>query len=435
MAFLMTAVVCGCKNEPQNSSGDTVETIVEEVVVDENGNPISNSQQSAVSNENTADDTNTDDNNSEAGTENTKNEINIDYEKVVEVDICDDIVRGYLNAGNNSDQYFWLSNYTSTGARYDKQNLSLDWAVDLSAEYTVYFSENADFSNPVTVKTTVSRDLSAATLIPGKTYYWKVLGEVSDQVLGGGRIKVNNAPARWIYVDGIKNVRDMGGWKTEGGKTVKYGMLYRGAQLNSEKNGEIVNVISEKGIETFKSLGIKTEFDLRAESNVHIPPAKMQINHVFIGNHTSYSNIFSKNVKDTVVSNYKQIFNYLSESSNYPIYAHCQGGADRTGTYAFLLNGLLGVKYEDLIRDFELTSFAGTMRWRSAGFGDTFNDTDEDYVDGEMTIRWRALYNGMMDYGKENGCATLSEAIEHWFINYIGIPKSQIDSFKSIMLE
>ena len=129
------------------------------------------------------------------------------------------------------------------------------------------------------------------------------------------------------------------------------------------------------------------------------------------------------------------MFTYLSDASNYPIYTNCQGGADRTGTYAFLLNGLLGVSYDDLTRDFELTSFSGTPRWRSAGNGGTFNKSDADYVDGTVTVAWRALYDGMMEYGAKNGCTTLQQSIEHWFINYIGVPKSQIDSFKSIMLK
>ena len=130
------------------------------------------------------------------------------------------------------------------------------------------------------------------------------------------------------------------------------------------------------------------------------------------------------------------MFKYLSDASNYPIYTHCQGGADRTGTYAFLLNGLLGVSYEDLTRDFELTSFAGTKRWRGEGKGGSFGPNDTSYkTETGQTIAWGVLYNEMMQYGTENGCTTLQQSIEHWFINYIGIPKSQIDSFKSIMLE
>ena len=35
-------------------------------------------------------------------------------------------------------------------------------------------------------------------------------------------------------------------------------------------------------------------------------------------------------------------------------------------------------------------------------------------------------------HGKDNGCTTLQESIEHWLTNYAGVPKSQIDSFRSI---
>ena len=100
-----------------------------------------------------------------------------------------------------------------------------------------------------------------------------------------------------------------------------------------------------------------------------------------------------------------------------------------------MLNGLLGVSYEDLTRDFELTSLSGQKRWRSAGAGNTFSDSNENMSEGSNEIRWRQLYTSMMEYGVQNGCKTLQQSIEHWLINYVGVPKSQIDSFKSIMLE
>ena len=47
-----------------------------------------------------------------------------------------------------------------------------------------------------------------------------------------------------------------------------------------------------------------------------------------------------------------------------PIYVHCWGGADRTGASVMCIEGLLGVSEEDLMKDYELTSFSsyGTRR-------------------------------------------------------------------------
>ena len=39
------------------------------------------------------------------------------------------------------------------------------------------------------------------------------------------------------------------------------------------------------------------------------------------------------------------------------MYFHCIGGADRTGTLAFLIEALLGVNEGDMSKDYELTSF------------------------------------------------------------------------------
>lgn len=429
LAVLMIIGICGCKSNNDDLSSITVETIYEEVVLDENGNEISSvenptsSQQSTTSTEtpDTSSNTSSDTNGNTVSTD-----VYIDYDTVVEIDICDDIVRGYLDSKTVEQQYYWLSTYTVNNTRYDHQNLSLDWKMDLSSEYTVYFSENSDFSNPIILKTDSGRELKNAILIPGKTYYWKAIGNTSDAVLGGGKIKLKDAPVRFIYVHGIRNVRDMGGWKTESGKTVKYEMLYRGQQLDN---------IKAEGLATLKQLGIKTEFDIRHDSQNHSETEGTDFNYYYMSTATSYKGLFSSGNKTEITNNYKKMFEILSDSSNYPIYTHCQGGSDRTGTFAFLLNGLLGVPYEDLLRDFELTSFCGQKRWRSEGNGGTFNKADADMKDGGVTVTWREMYNGMMDYGSKNGCTTLQQSIEHWFINYVGVPQEQIDSFKSIMLE
>jgi len=44
---------------------------------------------------------------------------------------------------------------------------------------------------------------------------------------------------------------------------------------------------------------------------------------------------------------------------NYPMVIHCIGGTDRTGTYAYLINGLLGVSEEELILDYDISFMAG----------------------------------------------------------------------------
>lgn len=421
LVFAMVLCVCGCNEEPDNSSSDVVEVEVEEIIIDETGNNMTSSDNTITSSENNpSTQTPTTSNNSSEATSSTAT--TIDYNTVVEVDICDDVIRGYLSAADAKNQFYWLKTYE--GQWFDNQYLSLDWYRDGSLSYTLYFSENADFSNAITTVTT-SAIIKNTILTPGKTYYWKVIGTISSEVLGGGRIKVNDAPVRWIQIDGVGNVRDMGGWKTESGKTVKYGMLYRGRRLED---------VSEEGIATIKQLGLKTELDLRyADQKFQTPGTGM--NYEFIEMPGQYDSVL-KNKPEVIKASYKRIFELLADKNNYPFYAHCNAGADRTGTFAFIANGLLGVSYEDLTRDFELTSFSSSgKRWRGKGTGGTFAEGDDVMQeDSSNTVAWGRLYKTMMAYGEENGCTTLQASIEHWLLNYIGVPQSQIDSFKRIML-
>lgn len=425
VAFAMVLCICGCKNsDTDNLSSDSVEVEYQEIIVDETGSTITQTNDSSTQSDNNSSVVETPSQSTPSSNVTSKiPAITIDYNTVVEVDICDDIIRGYLDAKDATNQYFWLSTYS--GQKLDHQSLSLDWYRDGSMSYTIYFSENADFSNAMTIITNYS-DIEGTTLIPGKTYYWKVIGTLTADALGGGKIKVKDAPVRWIDIDGVGNVRDMGGWKTASGKTVKYGMLYRGRRLED---------VSEEGIATIKRLGLKTELDLRyADQKFQTPGTGM--NYQFIETPGQYDSVL-KNEPVIFKASYKKIFELLSNESNYPFYAHCNAGADRTGTFAFIVNGLLGVSYEDLTRDFELTSFSPTgKRWRGKGTGGTFAAGDDVMQeDSSNTVAWGRLYKTMMAYGAENGCTTLQSSIEHWLLNYIGVPQAQIDSFKSIMLE
>ena len=423
LALIMVLCVCGCSSD-NNTSSEPSEVEYETIIVDQNGQEITSSTDTSTS-EGTTDNSSVDTPTQSSMSSNASGNsaIVIDYDTVVEVDICDDIIRGYLEAKDAKNQYFWLSTYS--GQKYDHQVLSLDWYRDGSLSYTIYFSENADFSNSTTITTKYSY-VEGTTLIPGKTYYWKVIGTLTADALGGGRIKVKDVPVRWINIDGVGNVRDMGGWKTTSGKTVKYGMLYRGRKLEN---------VTEEGIATIKQLGLKTELDIRYASQKFQTPGT-GMNYEFIESPGQYDGVM-KNEPEVFKASYKRLFEVLSDESNYPFYAHCNAGADRTGTYAFIVNGLLGVSSEDLTRDFELTSFSSSgKRWRGKGTGGTFAEGDDVMQeDSNNTVAWGRLYKTMMAYGAENGCTTLQSSIEHWLLNYIGVPQSHIDSFKSIMLE
>lgn len=423
LALCMALCTFGCNKSEGDLSSTGTEIIYEEIVV--GGESTDNSSTDATTGGNTSvtDKSNVSSGDNTSTPDNDKTEKTIDYNTTVEIDICDDIIRGYLDASNVYSQYTFLSDYSSYSLDY--QSVDLDWDTDGSLVYTLTVSENQDFSNAYVTKVKYN-DVKSTVFVPGKTYYWKVTGENGDTVLGGGKLKIKNSPVRYINIDGSANARDMGGWKTESGKTVKYEKMYRGKNLDG---------VTETGLATIKQLGLKTEIDIRY-ANQKNQAAGTGMNYVFLETSAQYDYIFKDSYKSEVVTNYKEIFSLLSNESNYPFYTHCSAGADRTGTFAFITNGLLGVSYEDLTRDFELTSFSSVgKRWRGKGDGGTFAENDTVMQeDGGNYVAWGELYNKMMEYGQQNGCTTLSSSIEHWLTHYVGVPQSQIDSFKNIML-
>ena len=71
----------------------------------------------------------------------------------------------------------------------------------------------------------------------------------------------------------------------------------------------------------------------------------------------SYDNFF--NQENNAIM--KSIFSDLANKNNYPMYAHCTYGRDRTGMICYLLEGLLGVSEEDAYKDYELSAFTDSF--------------------------------------------------------------------------
>ena len=109
----------------------------------------------------------------------------------------------------------------------------------------------------------------------------------------------------------------------------------------------------------------------------------------------------------------KKIFSVLADTSNYPVYVHCWGGADRTGTVVFLLSAILGVKAEDLFLDYEITSLSS--------WGERSSDSEQ----------FRSLLSSLDEYGTADD--PINDKCEK-FILSTGITEQQIDNIRKIFL-
>ena len=215
------------------------------------------------------------------------------------------------------------------------------------------------------------------------------------------------------------NFRDFGGRRTADGRRVKQGMAYRGQGLNDNSLTGDEPGRNRLTVEDVKyltgTLGIRTDLDLRSDGET----AKMKESPLGAGvafiqrSSACYAGIFTSDGKKVMAEN----FRVFCRPENYPIYFHCIGGADRTGSLAYVLNGVLGVDRHELETDWEST------------FYPRIPDANPD---PKFWCRESHFNNGFSKYGKEGD--SWNRRIELYLLD-CGVTKEEIEAFRSIMLE
>ena len=218
---------------------------------------------------------------------------------------------------------------------------------------------------------------------------------------------------RMIKAEGLYNVRDIGGYVAENGKRIVFDKLYRGSEMNLCFDHGVQ--ITEKGVKTLvEDLGVRTDIDLRNEEEccgIIKSPLGEKINYFRLPV-LGYMSIFEERFNKTLYD----IFTLLSERKNYPAYLHCWAGADRTGTVITILKAFLGVSYEDICRDHEISTFSiFGLRGRS----------NKEFTYVEVFEHLRKTYPA----------ETLQKSAERYLMEKVGLTEKTLDEIKNILLE
>lgn len=252
---------------------------------------------------------------------------------------------------------------------------------------------------------------------------------------------------RILPVDGMYNLRDVGGYPTETGKRIKWGVLYR---------SDYFALIKDSGLEYVKNLGFKTIIDYREEEEIKGSPNRKISNDIVTyvcdpnahtamvagalhdNEHLSKEDSIVAYARKAVEENpkagdlrmiqqqlsfienkesreaFKKSLKVLSEPENNPSVQHCRGGKDRTGFGLMLLEGILGVPKDIIVYDYMLTKKARAeknVRYyqkyldlskdeRVADYLFSLFDTKPEYIEASIN-KIVADYGSIKQYAKD----------------------------------
>lgn len=265
---------------------------------------------------------------------------------------------------------------------------------------------------------------------------------------------------RIVPLQGMYNVRDIGGYLTEDGKRIKWNTILRGDHLINLK-------IEEK--EKFESMYIDTIIDLRSAGEIdsHPNPYLMQKQTIYCdpNAHTAafagiLQDLNSKdndlelsdlefNSKDAIKQMelqqkrfvhekdskdaFSRVLRALLSDETENSYQHCRGGKDRTGYSIMLVQGILGLDREQIVEDYMLTKLARQEKNKS--YKERFlkmangNQDIADYLYVHFDTQENFILAAYDDIINAYG------SIQKYVIKELGIELEMISKFKDKYLE
>ena len=177
----------------------------------------------------------------------------------------------------------------------------------------------------------------------------------------------NEPLERFLPLKGCFNFRDLGGYPTLDGRTVKWRRLFRSDNQFHLTNEDVDYVANNLGVVTVVDLRSPEEFQQEGSRANTIPTAQyhnipflQELPHADLRNTDQdpverYSTLYLgiiRNAGNRIAS----ALTALTTGDSLPAVFHCSAGKDRTGILSALVLGTLGVSEQDIIEDYAITN-------------------------------------------------------------------------------
>ncbi|KAK2750433.1 hypothetical protein FQN57_003913 [Myotisia sp. PD_48] len=177
----------------------------------------------------------------------------------------------------------------------------------------------------------------------------------------------------FIEVDGIYNLRDLGGYAINSTTSIRRNFIYRSAHLSSVTatgSKALVDQLGVRRIYDFRSLGEAEKtpsVEIEGALRCHVPvfrdidasPEGLALRY---GHYTSPNGVegfvkaYSEISQAAAKHAFKVTFEHIRDRPTEALLFHCAAGKDRTGVFAALVMRIAGVRDDDLIGyEYQLT--------------------------------------------------------------------------------
>ncbi|MBB3981905.1 protein-tyrosine phosphatase [Sphingobium fontiphilum] len=240
--------------------------------------------------------------------------------------------------------------------RLDDQTVELSRETD--APVALWISKDTILDDGDQRVATASKDrkvkLSIAT---SQRRYVILAGKDGEQVVAAERV---------LPLQQGSNFRDVGGYVTKDGKTVRWDKAFRSGAMP---------LLTDADYALLGQLGIATIVDLRSLEERQVAPDLLddRTGAMFVANDYSLKpmmaqfgagngeNVYS-GMEKILAPQFRSLFRRLLADEGAVVY-HCSAGQDRTGIATALLYDTLGVDRETILKDYHLSTDLRRPRW------------------------------------------------------------------------
>lgn len=250
---------------------------------------------------------------------------------------------------------------------------------------------------------------------------------------------------RHLPIASVPNFRDIGGYKTKDGYTIRWEQVYRASAFDN---------LSAEDSAILESMDIKLVCDLRTaretRSNpdklpasialISLPPQNKDNRWLHMGRilfeagflESLLLDAYTRVMLDESPQIFKILFEKLADSDSLPLVIHCAIGKDRTGIAIALLLSFLGVDEETILQDYALSNHHYPFFKESSAkvmvqlklFG--LNEADFDYLLLANTdLMQQALKHLHDKYG----------SAEAYLLDFVGLSRESLAAVRGNLLE